>query len=174
MVKLSGLESDVDIEIRYVGLRPGEKLYEELITVGEGIVPTVAWRGVPCSRCSLHKVPSALQATGRALDRQRVDIKAINDYIACNDSVEENTMASLTIRNIEESLKASLRIRAAEHGRSMEEEARQILRKSLVRGGSSVGLGGRIARRFAAVGGVDLAGVSRSLPRTPPRFGTDE
>jgi FlaA1/EpsC-like NDP-sugar epimerase len=40
MIHLSGLEPDVDIEIKYVGLRPGEKLYEELITGGEGVVPT--------------------------------------------------------------------------------------------------------------------------------------
>jgi FlaA1/EpsC-like NDP-sugar epimerase len=40
MIRLSGLEPDVDVEIKYVGLRPGEKLYEELITAGEGIVPT--------------------------------------------------------------------------------------------------------------------------------------
>ena len=40
MIRLSGLEPDVDIAIEYVGLRPGEKLYEELITTGEGIVPT--------------------------------------------------------------------------------------------------------------------------------------
>jgi FlaA1/EpsC-like NDP-sugar epimerase len=40
MIRLSGLEPEVDIEIKYVGLRPGEKLYEELITSGEGIVPT--------------------------------------------------------------------------------------------------------------------------------------
>lgn len=82
-------------------------------------------------------------------------------------------MASLTIRNIEDALKASLRIRAAEHGRSMEEEARQILRRSLARERSSVGLGSRIARRFSAAGGVELPTISRSLPRTSPGFGTE-
>jgi len=40
-------------------------------------------------------------------------------------------MASITIRNLDEALKRSLKIRAAEHGRSMEEEARDILRQSI-------------------------------------------
>ena len=37
-------------------------------------------------------------------------------------------MASITIRNLDDDVKRRLRIRAAEHGRSMEEEAREILR----------------------------------------------
>jgi len=40
MIKLSGLEPDVDIEIEYIGLRPGEKLYEELLLNEEGITAT--------------------------------------------------------------------------------------------------------------------------------------
>jgi len=40
LIKLSGFEPDVDIKIEYIGLRPGEKLYEELITEGENIVST--------------------------------------------------------------------------------------------------------------------------------------
>jgi FlaA1/EpsC-like NDP-sugar epimerase len=41
LIRLSGKEPDVDIKIIYTGLREGEKLYEELITVGEDILPTV-------------------------------------------------------------------------------------------------------------------------------------
>jgi FlaA1/EpsC-like NDP-sugar epimerase len=40
LIKLLGYEPEKDIKIQFTGLRPGEKLYEELITQGEGILPT--------------------------------------------------------------------------------------------------------------------------------------
>ncbi|AFT69950.1 Plasmid stability protein-like protein [Alloalcanivorax dieselolei B5] len=58
-------------------------------------------------------------------------------------------MASITIRNLDDELKARLRLSAAEHGHSMEEEVRQILHRAL-EPGSDTGLGTRIRERFAA------------------------
>jgi len=83
-------------------------------------------------------------------------------------------MGSLTLHNIDDSLKASLRMRAAANGRSMEEEARQILRQALLRKKSSVGIGTRISQRFAAAGGIDLPDAVRSAPRRPPAVLADD
>lgn len=76
-------------------------------------------------------------------------------------------MASITIRNLDEQLKAQLRMEAAKHGHSMEEEVRVILRGALNQP-KKEGLGSRIRERFAETGGVELEVPSRSdKPRVP-------
>jgi len=77
-------------------------------------------------------------------------------------------MATLTIRQLDENTKARLRIRAAHHGRSMEEEAREILRSTLTAGEPATrNLAESIRRRFAALGGVELKLPKRDSLRTP-------
>ena len=80
-------------------------------------------------------------------------------------------MASITIRNLDDTLKARLRIQAAVHGRSMEDEARDILRSALNREPTRKGsLAASIRARFATPGGVDLPVVTREPMPTPPSF----
>ena len=79
-------------------------------------------------------------------------------------------MPVLTIRNVPEETKARLRIRAAEHGRSMEAELRVILAEALAVPAAPKNLGEAIHRRFAKFGGVELELPERSPAREPPDF----
>lgn len=79
--------------------------------------------------------------------------------------------ASLTIRRLDPALKRRLRLRAARHERSMEEEAREILRAALAtEPGSGVKLVDSIRRRFAEAGYVRLKLPERDPMRPPPDF----
>ena len=74
-------------------------------------------------------------------------------------------MATLTIRQLDDDLKAALRVQAACHGRSMEAEVRAILRQALAQPQPATGLGQRLVGRFAsAAAEIDIP--PRSLPRT--------
>ena len=64
-------------------------------------------------------------------------------------------MASITVRNIDDEVKRSLRIRAAENGRSMEEEVRQILKTALIQPQSSNDWRGNSTQSSFAAGGLD-------------------
>ncbi|PWK62008.1 FitA-like ribbon-helix-helix domain-containing protein [Roseicyclus mahoneyensis] len=79
-------------------------------------------------------------------------------------------MASITIRNLDDEVKRRLRVRAAEHGRSMEEEAREILRQVVALPTVPKNLGRAIHERFAAIDGVNLEIPPRSPMRAPPDF----
>jgi plasmid stability protein len=81
-------------------------------------------------------------------------------------------MGTLTIRNLDDPLKSRLRLRAASRNRSMEEEARQILRAALQGPPASTeDLGSRIRARFAELGDIELALEPREPAREPPNIG---
>ena len=80
-------------------------------------------------------------------------------------------MASITVRNLDDSLKRRLHIRAAENGRSMEQEARDILRAALDEEAAPArNLGTAIHELFRPYGGVELGIPTRDPMREPPRF----
>ena len=81
-------------------------------------------------------------------------------------------MATLTIRNVDAAVKERLRLRAARHGRSMEAEARTILREAVAgdRDQAEPNLAEAIRRRFAPLGGVDLELPPREFVDEPPAF----
>lgn len=82
----------------------------------------------------------------------------------------ENFVASITIRSLDDDVKRRLRIRAAEHGRSMEEEAREILRQVVGEVKPAHNLAAAIRARIAPLGGVDLDLPQRECMRDPPAF----
>ena len=80
-------------------------------------------------------------------------------------------MGSITIRNLDNNLKAQLRLRAARHGRSMEAEARTILAQSLGASADEQNLAVVIQRRFESLDAESLPIPRRQVVREPPEFG---
>jgi len=80
-------------------------------------------------------------------------------------------MANITIRNLDDDIKTRIRVRAAEHHRSMEEEVRIILREAVDGGHAETRDLAKFTREcFAPLGGVELEPPPRSPMREPPDF----
>jgi plasmid stability protein len=76
-------------------------------------------------------------------------------------------MASLTIRNLDDELKALLRLQAARHGCSMEQEARDILRREVSSHVPTAGFAQRVHLRFAMLDVDELPIPKRRAVRLP-------
>jgi plasmid stability protein len=83
-------------------------------------------------------------------------------------------MASITIRNLDDDIKQRLRVRAAEHGRSMEEEAREILRRVMTEAPPARNPAAAIRARVTPSDRVDLELPAREPLREPPQFGVND
>ena len=77
-------------------------------------------------------------------------------------------MVAITIRNLEADTKRKLKIRAAMNGRSMEQEAREILKSALAQTSKKkTNLAERIREIFGPLGGVELERLPRELIPDP-------
>jgi plasmid stability protein len=86
-------------------------------------------------------------------------------------------MGSITIRNLDDKLKTSLRLRAARHGLSMAQEVRNILRSTLdtePEGSSGLSFAERINQRFKDLGADDLNLPARESARRLAELGGSE
>lgn len=80
-------------------------------------------------------------------------------------------MSTLTVRNLDESVKLGLRMRAAQHGWSMEQEVRHILQTVVsesTHGGQTLGFAERVNQRFKRLDADDLPIPPRQAPRPAP------
>lgn len=99
LIRLSGFEPDVDIKIEYIGLRPGEKLAEELIIDGEGIIPTkhekiMVVKGTDCNLQLLDGNITALARSAKEQNRESIITKLkeiVPEYIPANNNTNPVT-----------------------------------------------------------------------------------
>ncbi|PKN29512.1 MAG: polysaccharide biosynthesis protein [Deltaproteobacteria bacterium HGW-Deltaproteobacteria-21] len=101
LIRLSGFDPEVDIKVEYTGIRPGEKLYEELITEGEGIVPTghekiLVLRGKTCEQEHLNRVIDDMAKLAYVQDSAGIKEKLkeiVEDYTPREDKERGATAA---------------------------------------------------------------------------------
>jgi plasmid stability protein len=108
---------------------------------------------------------------GEFTPRRLIDCIAIIDYNSSLLQSRSAAMASITIRNLDDEIKQRLRVRAAEHGRSMEEEARDILRRVMSDAPSPRDLAAAIRARVSPGSRADLELPAREPMREIPQLG---
>ena len=142
-----------------------ETLAENLVKHGDG--PLVPLLGLCGSWRSCHPCRTCPQPAGAEL---RIAVPPTSDY---NDGIAITSganMAALTIRNIDDEVKNRLRLQAAQHGCSMEQEVREILLRAVLPKRNQPAFAQRIQKHFADLELDALPIPKRLKVRTPPKM----
>ena len=108
MIRLAGFEPDVDMQIKYVGLRPGEKLYEELLHQSEDDIPTHHPK-IMIARVreqNMAKIQKSFETMSAAiLSQNNIEIvkqmkQIVPEYISRNSEYEKLDQDNRTLKNI--------------------------------------------------------------------------
>ena len=117
IIRLSGYKPDEDIEIKYIGLRPGEKLFEELITEGEGIQETE------------HEHIVVLKSEDRGDRRQeigkrRIEVGGLKTEVSGNTGINSSQM---TMNELNEHIERLVELAEAYDEKGIKEELKRIV-----------------------------------------------
>ena len=94
LVKLSGFEPDLDIKIEITGLRPGEKLYEEVLMAEEGLTETKHEKihiAKP-SDFTMEDIENKLKILNKVLDEEEKNRKKTKNYVGIDKSKVKKVM----------------------------------------------------------------------------------
>jgi antitoxin FitA len=125
-------------------------------------------RDFPDKKISDRTVPAAHTAESASDNLPNIDPRSTNCYQRYRQA-ESARMASLNVRNLSEATHKALRIRAAQHGRSMEAEIRAIL-DDAVNPRRKIGLGSMLAAIGEDFGGIELDITRDKTPADPADF----
>jgi len=127
LIRLSGFEPDTEIEIKEIGLRPGEKLYEELITEGEGIQET---EHEEIMVLKPHGLPQLNTLAGDPVQRggaQGSWLMADGDKGMADGSLLMAHGEAMTLRRLNKHIKRLVRLAEACDGEGIREELRKVV-----------------------------------------------
>src|SRR5699024_3545699 len=130
MIELAGYVPGVDIEIKYTGLRPGEKLYEEVLSTMENTIPT-SNRKIKIAKVRKYEYGDVLHAF-RDLERLAVSVDIHGTVLRMKEIVPEFISRNSPFEAIDAEL-------AGRQGRSAKEFASRELKSDNIRVAAGMG-----------------------------------
>jgi hypothetical protein len=151
IIRLSGLKPDEDIEIKEIGLLPGEKLYEELITEGEGIQETEHEEIMVLKAQSAPQLNPFQGAPDGAPSEILLGFHGVKIQRGREDGGQSGN--ELTLKKMRKHMKRLVRLAEAGDGKGIREELKRIVPEYQAQRSGVGGRGSEVGSQKSEVGG---------------------